>query len=207
MNEIGKDKITIIVVIALGVIATFILYIMTRRILVAEQARAELKKWIGKTETDTSMHPTLVKYWKAAGFGWITKDNIPSYDNEYAWSAAFISWVVRKFYPNFPQSATHAKYTIYARERAKQGKTTVIALEPNQHKPRPGDIIVRHRGYTGNLENLYESAKTHGDIVISNNGYTITAIGGNLGHTVKTTTVQANNGYLNSSSHFAVIKM
>lgn len=207
MKELKKETVLIIVVVAVAVVAAIILYFMTRRFLVAQQANLELKKWNGKVETDESMYPTLVKYWAAAGFNWIDIDNIESYDDEYAWSAAFICWVVRKYYPNFPQAATHAKYTIYARDRKAAGKTSVVALEPSEHKPRPGDIIIKHRGYSGNLENLYESAKTHGDIVISNDGNTITAIGGNLGHTVKKVTVNANDGYLNSSSHFAVIKM
>jgi len=207
MKELKQPTIIIIVVIALAVIAAYIIFIMTRKLLVAEQAKIELKDWEGKNETDKSMYPKLVKYWAAAGFDWIDSDNIESYDNEYAWSAAFICWVVRKYYPNFPKVATHAKYTIYARDRRKEGKTRVIALEPHEHKPRPGDIIIRHRGYDGNLDNLYPTAKTHGDIVISNDGDTITTIGGNIGHTVKKTTVQANDGYLNSSSYFAVIKM
>lgn len=206
MKELDRKTVIVIVAVAALVIVLYIIYRMTRKALLVQRAKAELEKWRGKVETDPTMHDELVKYWEAAGFSWITPDNIQSYDNEYAWSAAFISYCVRKFYPGFPASAAHAKYTVFARERRKFNLQSMVAFEPSERKPRPGDIIVRGRGYSGDLASLYPTAKTHGDIVISNNGSEIRAIGGNIGHTVKEVSFPASNGYL-TTDHFAVIKM
>ncbi|WP_165851430.1 DUF2272 domain-containing protein [Brumimicrobium aurantiacum] len=180
---------------------------MRKRNLVTS-AKNELIFWGGRNENETAVHSRLVDYWqKGAGWDWITLDNIEEFDSKYAWSAAFISYIARKDYFNFPASATHANYTVWARERANQGHTAQIAVETHSYKPRPGDIVIKKRGYTGDLAGLYPTAKTHGDIVVENNGNYITVIGGNISNSVTETIIPATNGFINHSDWIAVIKM
>lgn len=179
-----------------------------RKQLVVSKAKDELAKWNGKKEINSSMYPTLVDYWKSAGYDWINAKNIAQYSKEYPWSSAFISYVMRSQYSEFPKSPSHSKYTIWARDRRKTGQTKFIAYKPNEYKPEPGDIIVQKRGsFNGNLSTLYQGATTHGDIVVSNTGGQITAIGGNVSDTVTKSTYNAQNGYLTGANFIAVIKV
>lgn len=179
-----------------------------RKKLVVSKAESELSKWNGKKETNATMYPTLVDYWKSAGYSWINNSNIAQYATQYPWSSAFISFVMRSQYSDFPKSPSHSQYTLWAKSNRQQGATKFVAYKPNEYKPEPGDIIVQRRGnFTGNLDNLYQGATTHGDIVVSNDGNKIVAIGGNLGDTVTKVSYNAVNGYLNTANHIAVIKV
>ena len=179
-----------------------------RKKFVVAKAETEMLAWTNIKETDVSAHPILVEYWQeGAGWTWINADNIAESATKYAWSAAFISYVMRSEYSNFPKSASHSKYVIWARDRRTAGQTSQIAYEIDEYKPVPGDIVIKKRGYNGDLAGLYEGAKTHGDIVIENNGDYLTVIGGNLSNTVRETIVPATNGYIDNSDWFAVIKM
>ncbi len=176
--------------------------------LVVAKAEKELLTWRDKKETDPSVQDILVQYWnEGAGWHWVNKSNIKQFDNEQPWSAAFVSFVVRQEFWDFPKSASHSKYVVWARERRKNGDTERIAYEISEYKPEPGDIVIKRRGYTGNLTNLYIGATTHGDIVTKNTGDYIEVIGGNVSDTVKKTIVPAKNGYINHNDWFAVIKM
>ena len=180
---------------------------MKKRFTVAK-ARNELEAWKNLNEQDSKAQEMLVEYWQdGAGWEWITNKNISDFAAKYAWSAAFVAFIMRLQYPVFPKSATHANYTVTARERAKEGKKTFIAFEPKNYKPKAGDIAVKRRGYTGTLEGLKTTDKTHGDIVSEvNNGY-ITVIGGNVSNTVKESIIPTENGYITNKKWFAIIKM
>lgn len=172
-------------------------------------AKDELKYWKGQKETSTSVAEKLVDYWRlGAGWGWVTNNNIQEYDNEYPWSAAGLSYIVRKVYPWFPQSAAHSKYTLWAKQRREAGENKAIAYKPDEYTAKAGDIILKTRGsFNGDLNSLYEGATSHGDIVVENNGSSVKAIGWNLGNTVKEVSYPATNGTINDPKHFAIIKM
>lgn len=182
---------------------------MFRRDRLVNLAKSELAWWNGRKETDPAVAKRLVKMWQqGAGWGWVTMANIHQVDNEYPWSSAGLSYLVRKVYTMWPKAASHSEYTIWARERRKAGEQSMIALNPDEYRPVPGDIIVKHRGsFNGTLDQLYNGATSHGDIVISNSGGQVKAIGFNLGDTVKEVSYSAPNGYLTNGQHFAVIKM
>lgn len=172
-------------------------------------AKQELNYWNGRKETDPSVHSRLTEYWReGAGWDWVKESNITNYDNEYAWSAAGISYVARKVYPIFPQAASHSKYTLWAKLRREAGEKKIIAFKPDEYKPKPGDIVLKTRAsFTGNLDTLYQGATTHGDIVTEVGDTYVKAIGFNLSNTVKEVTMQAQNGRITDPKHFAVIKM
>jgi hypothetical protein len=98
----------------------------------------------------------------------------PDIDGDYAWSAAFVSYVMRiaGAGPRFPYSADHADY-INAARRVSLGQTSkwLIAAERVQdYAPRPGDLVCFGRGGAKGLR--YEDLPTaklftsHCDIVV-----------------------------------------
>jgi hypothetical protein len=70
----------------------------------------------------------------------------PEQDGGFAWSAAFVSYVMRiaGAGPRFPYSASHADYINAAR---RPGPTSVVHAErPASYAPLPGDLICFGRG-------------------------------------------------------------
>ena len=206
----NKQTISIIFVAIVGSLALFY-KLKFKKMKLAYLARKEFEKWENKDELDPEMSDTLVKYWQSAGMIWITKNNISEYDNEWAWSAAVISYLAQQVEPEFPKSTAHADYTVEARERRKEGQLNYIAFNPDEVKPKIGDIIVKKRagGYMGDLDGLYSTAKSHGDIVTDSKGDRLILTGGNLSNTMKETELKLNqNGYIkNQSDIIAIIKM
>jgi hypothetical protein len=119
-------------------------------------------------------------------------------DGDYAWSAAFISYVMRiaGAEQRFPYSADHADY-INAARRVSLGETTAwaVSAEPVQdYAPRLGDLVCFGRGKARGLR--YEDLPTpglftsHCDIVVDTDspGH-IEVIGGNVEDSVMMNTV------------------
>lgn len=110
-------------------------------------------------------------------------------DGEYAWSAAFISYVMRiaGAGDRFPYSADHADY-INAAKRMKlgqAGKWLVVAERVQDYAPRLGDLVCFGRGSARGLR--YEDLPTpglftsHCDIVVDTAiPGQIAVIGGNV---------------------------
>lgn len=76
-------------------------------------------------------------------------------NGQYAWSAAFISYVMRiaAAGPAFPYSPNHATYINYA-ARAAEGKIAhplLIAENPATYAPQPGDLACFGRDYARTL--------------------------------------------------------
>jgi len=110
-------------------------------------------------------------------------------DGDYAWSAAFISYVMRMAGAGqrFPYSADHADY-INAAKRMTRGQATgwlVAAERVQDYAPRAGDLVCFGRGSARSLR--YEDLPTpglftsHCDIVVdATTPGRITVIGGNV---------------------------
>lgn len=108
----------------------------------------------------------------------------------YAWSAAFISYVMRTAGagPRFPYSPSHSTYINVGKEMA-QGQTAgwaVFAYRPAEYAPLPGDLICTWRD---NRKMTYArlpqaSFPAHCDIVVARDGLWLSVIGGNVDHTV-----------------------
>ncbi len=104
-------------------------------------------------------------------------------DAEFAWSAAFISYVMRVAGagPDFPYSPNHSTYI----NAAASGATTVLrAYPPQTTPPAPGDIICmgRERAAVLRFANLPTAASfpAHCDIVVQATPGLLSVIGGNV---------------------------
>ena len=104
-------------------------------------------------------------------------------DGNYAWSAAFISYIMRiaGASSRFPYAASHATYINLAAASASPG---LRAQSPQAYAPQPGDLICTGRGRSATLRftdlptpNPFPS---HCDIVVNAAPGTLTVIGGNV---------------------------
>ena len=112
----------------------------------------------------------------------------PGQDAHYAWSAAFISYVMRiaGAGDRFPYSATHSEYINAAKTQADSGggPLVVTAQRPENYAPVPGDLICMARIHNGTL--TYDQLPTsssfpgHCDFVVAAGGGQLTVIGGNV---------------------------
>ncbi|MEJ0046918.1 MAG: DUF2272 domain-containing protein [Rhodospirillales bacterium] len=104
-------------------------------------------------------------------------------DRFYAWSAAFISYVMRLADAGgrFPYSASHSVYI----NAAAAGTSPILrAHAPGSYAPRPGDLICHGRGPDGALQ--FSDLPTdhpfasHCDIVVDATAVQLTVVGGNV---------------------------
>jgi Uncharacterized protein conserved in bacteria (DUF2272) len=110
-----------------------------------------------------------------------------SEDGTYAWSAAFVSYVMRiaGAGARFPYTATHADYINLAKQM-KLGNTSgwaIMAEAPNSYAPQPGDLICRSRDFATppNYDDLpIGRFASHCDVVARADGGVLTVVGGNV---------------------------
>jgi hypothetical protein len=121
----------------------------------------------------------------------------PARDADYAWSAAFISYVMRMAGagPRFPYAADHAHYIDYAWHAA-QGEIPhplLLAEDPRDYAPRLGDLICagRDRASTMRYRDLPSDGffPAHCAIVVGGAPGVVDAIGGNVDDEVALTHV------------------
>jgi len=163
-----------------------------------------------KPEREQGLWQRVGEYWwlglnaAAPEIGWTGKHDgdgtvfDPEDDGNYAWSAAFISYVFRiaGAGARFPYSADHAVYINAARTVSLgQSRQWLLAAERVQdYAPRPGDLVCFGRGSARGLR--YEDLPTatlftsHCDIVVDTaTPGMITVIGGNVQDSVTMNTV------------------
>jgi len=112
-------------------------------------------------------------------------------DGDYAWSAAFVSYVMRMAGagPRFPYSSAHSEY-INAARKAADGPLAGARLwaeRPDLYAPQTGDLICQGRG--GARQIRFEDLPagrfpSHCDIVVAVTPQEIAVIGGNVDDTV-----------------------
>ena len=113
-----------------------------------------------------------------------------SQDGNYAWSAAFVDYVMRMAGAGhrFPYSSTHADYINAARRHA-IGELPTLAIRaerPEQYPPQRGDLICMWRGrrpvrYDDLPTGLFPG---HCDIVVAQQPGSLDVIGGNVDNSV-----------------------
>lgn len=107
----------------------------------------------------------------------------PERDEAFAWSAAFVSYVMRMAGAGFPYSASHDAY-IHAALRGDPA-WAIAAERPEAYAPRPGDLICAGREESADLgfDDLPSTPafEGHCDIVVATGGPEgLAAIGGNV---------------------------
>lgn len=121
----------------------------------------------------------------------------PEVNGSYAWSAAFISYVMRMAGagPDFPYAADHAHYIDYAWRAAHGGEKTpeLLAENPETFVPTPGDLICAGRASAAHITyaDLPERKyfPSHCAIVVAAASRELSIIGGNVDDTVALTHV------------------
>jgi hypothetical protein len=120
---------------------------------------------------------------------------------EYAWSAAFISYVMRMAGAGerFPYAPNHATYIDYA-ARAAEGKIRnpmLIAHDPAAYAPRLGDLVCfgRDTAQTLTFKDLPTdySFPAHCSIVVGGGVQSVTILGGNVDDAVTMEHLHTNN--------------
>jgi hypothetical protein len=116
-------------------------------------------------------------------------------DGTYAWSAAFISYVMRiaGAGAGFPYSASHSLYI----NAAAAGSTRLLRAHPAaSYPPAPGDLICHGRGAARTLQFTDLPVATpfasHCDLVVDKFADHLTVIGGNVDDAVSATAVRLN---------------
>jgi len=136
-------------------------------------------------------------------------------NGQYAWSAAFISYVMRIAGAGvkFPYAPDHADYINYA-ARAAQGKIReplLIAENPATYAPRLGDLICFGRGHARTLT-FADLPTPHGfpahcSIVVAGQPNRISVIGGNVDDSVTLQHVPASNAGLIGPPWFVILRV
>ena len=111
--------------------------------------------------------------------------------DRYAWSAAFISYVMRVAGAGnrFPYSPAHATYINAARMAVNGNETdapprdwAIVAQRPDEYAPRLGDLICtgRDQALGISFDDLPAQFPGHCDIVVAIRPGTLSVIGGNV---------------------------
>jgi hypothetical protein len=160
-------------------------------------------------ETEPSIRARLQDYWRT-GTG--TERHEIGWPSKVPWSAAFISWVMRKAGAGraFPYSGQHAIYISAARKnRLENNRNPFKAYRTSEVAPRIGDLVCKSRGGSqATYDTIQPGMKTHCDIVVEVRPNAIVTIGGNVSNSVSHTVVRTNpQGLIIAPSYFAVIRI
>jgi hypothetical protein len=160
-------------------------------------------------ENDPRMRTVLEDYWKT-GAGWLP--DTANWWSSVPWSAAFISWLMRKAGAGsaFNYSAGHAAYIKAAKEnRLANNANPFKAYRINEVRPTIGDLVCKSRAGSGaTYDNIAPGMATHCDVVTSGEPGRLVSIGGNVADSVATTSVPVNSsGHIQAPNYFAVIKV
>jgi len=147
----------------------------------------EYTRWNNGTKLESNAEMTnVVKDYNTAGG---CPNNSPTRD---PWSAAFISYVMKQSGIDFPANCAHINYFRTIKNNPGECQTHSISEKANI---KSGDVICKCRGANCTIDynNLPSGfAPSHCDIVISKDGNSVKAIGGNVGDSVKISNVNLN---------------
>ena len=159
----------------------------------------------GKTEIDEGYWQRVNTYWKdGTGF------DITGKDTDWPWSAAFISWLMRKAGAEhqFIYSIRHSDYITKSikNRKLKKFNLSLIGYRLNEYSPDIGDLVcyARQKNINYNTKGKY---KSHCDIVVGKQKDRIYVIGGNVMDSVarKSLSLNSKNELSDSSENWFVI--
>lgn len=161
-------------------------------------------------ECDPAIRSVLEDYWRT-GVGWVPSQS--NYCSSVAWSAAFISWVMRKAGAGsaFRYSSGHTDYVGAAKQnRLANNNNPFKAYRISEVAPRPGDLVCLERSNSGvtydNVDQGFRSS--HCDIVVAVQPGSITTIGGNLSDSVGQNPVTTDaNGRVTKAGYYAIVRV
>ena len=118
----------------------------------------------GGFEADRGYSERVGKYWKEG-----TNKNYDGKDRKVAWSATFISWIMKKAGAGnkFIYNASHSKYITDSIANRKNGKynEAFVGYKINEVAPKVGDLVcyTRQKGVDYDTKGSY---KSHCDLVV-----------------------------------------
>jgi len=172
-----------------------------------EIATREKELWQNGTikENNPAMLAKLRQYWGAVGQG----NKAASAIVGDAWSAAFISWVMREAGIDWQPAARHSTYFQWAKQNRANNTGSWKAYRLNEADILPGDLVGYRRQAGVNYDTPGDYA-AHSDIVVSVTPEYADTIGGNISDSVKVTRVPLRNGKIDEmkmkNPYFIVLK-
>lgn len=174
---------------------------------------AAIAEWFrfnkGRGEEHRSPYYRYVgEMWQAIGM------NLDGQDRDVPWSAAFISWIVRRAGPDylgFRFAAAHSRY-IHQAITARFSNTIAPfwGFRLQEHPVQLGDLICQWRESPITFDQAItrDAYKSHCDVVVEIDGAGIRALGGNNGQTVGFKSYARNPaGFLKAENNvFAVLR-
>ena len=182
---------------------------------IASVARGEQLYWRDGSlrETEPRVSKRLQQYWEAVGVE-VSVEQLQQqeFQASHPWSAAFVSWVVKRAGggDDFAYSAAHWRYVAAAKQnRLANNDNPFNAYRIAECKVGVGDIVVKRRGTsTATYDNIERGHQTHGDIVLAVSDSKALTVGGNVGNTVSVTEVNlTTGGHLSGEPYFAVVNV
>lgn len=159
---------------------------------IADSAIKAYDKYGKYKETDSFLAAYIRNLWgdfrSASTAESYTKDRV-------AWSAAFISYIMRLHNKNFPSNAAHTGYLKSIESNPDLG----LRLYPITEPLKIGDVIVK--GRNGNVIKYGEPYKgdSHGVIVVAINENNATVIGGNESDSIGKTNIPLLDGKVSAT--------
>jgi hypothetical protein len=162
------------------------------------------------SESDPKMRSVLEDYWRT-GVGWVPSE--PNWWSSWAWSAAFISWVIRKAGAGsaFKYSSLHTDYVAAAKlNKLTNNSNPFKAYRITEVAPRVGDLVCLERSNSGVTYDNVDKGDyaSHCDIVTEVQSGKLITIGGNLSNSVRQTTVSIDSsGRIITLGYYAVVRV
>lgn len=159
---------------------------------------------VGAWEDDDTHASRVNLYWRAVG-----KPRLDGMDCRQAWSAAFLSWVMRNAgvpSTQFRPADAHWIYLSAMVQDAVYPGRYFVPRRVRDYSPNPGDLICAWRGRTpirsrdGYVSaGMLRGAVTHCDLVVKKDGRTLEVIGGNVRNSVSKSILELDSaGHLQS---------
>ena len=144
-------------------------------------------KHAGHKETEKGYYKRIGKYWQEG-----TGRHLNGRDTEHAWSAAFISFVMRTAgvtYEQFPSEIAHSLYIYFALQNRVHATpdAAFVGQRLTEYKPKLGDLVCTSRAgshMTFDKAIKHKHYKSHCDIVVAVRPGEIRVVGGNVGDSV-----------------------
>jgi peptidoglycan hydrolase-like protein with peptidoglycan-binding domain len=167
------------------------------------------------TECESRIRSVLEGYWRT-GVGWVPSS--ANWCSGAAWSAAFISWVMRKAGAGsaFKYSSAHTDYVGAAKlNRLASNNNPFHAYRITEMAPRVGDLVcVERQDINGNWSGVtYDNVDkgfraSHCDIVTAVQPGKLTIVGGNVSNTVGQKTISIDSrGLITAPRYYAVVRV
>ena len=179
--------------------------------------KEDIAYWSGVHETSLKGATKLSEWWNNLGYKYSVEQlQSEDFQSKHFWSAVYISNLIKRWgiIDGFKYSPSHSTFIVEGKE-AKLSNDKAKAFhsyDPKDVSVEIGDIVGKTRTSGITYDNIYVGASTHTDVVYelskNENGYRAYLIGGNLGQTVQTKTIQLDKDkkLINPEEYLVVMK-